>query len=1365
MAKCGDSRTLFREWKDSIKAEYAALKRQDKDDPLVQVQLAHTSRMFALLGKIDPDMLNDSKYRKSIEGTVQKIKEQVYGAQEDAKDELTKRFRARFSGRLPVKVKSRLKKEVIKRVDYEDNTFRVTVYSENVPTDVKTYVFATGNDMGVADEMLTQSYEVRVDKLGEFTKQMQERGLVLGSNQVDVEAVRNSLQRVDDYVHGNVNSMLRVVEGLRTSKDGEAYARYVNMLIENMNPKAFKELELFIGNTGNMDTAGFVSARQIELYRNVEDSPARNKQTSLEAYIHEVVHSVTMFGFNADSDKSRKLRNELDVLVREAKKQLKVEDLYPENATEEEIQVAEELYEYVFKNSKGVTVGNQEFLVHAITNPQMMKALDKLKVEPEAEKWLDRLARLFHKALRVVLGEVSWENADKSMYEHAVNLVHRFAEINNEYTEKSKPISDAVGGMMDVVNDIDEYVADMIESGKEKILKKSLPERYPEKGTKLEKAKFLVKNLSKVVTNEEYRKAMGLMVSNLGVKPDSSLREIVGSFFERNSLAKNVDWLGLAAGKIDTARESVVNTTRSMVLEGFDKEISEEQERAVTRLLVDTDSGVLYKKHGITKLVKFLDSDEAIDQRVGTLKRKLKEMDSENYNWLEGQSYGLGRYMATHRGHIAQNVNAYAIASGVMSGAKVEYSKELENVVSELASLHALKMSKEGNVELVKELLDKGTKGVENVLEMYEAFKKQSSETVMKDAELHRVQGYTVELFDDGVEMEIHPVGNRKELEKLGFRMVRKFDRVNVKGQQLGLFVSNKYHRRERLRGATKMLSQKAKGTSLRDIVYRNSLVPKKEYAVEKTALDISREKIAAQMREGTLDLSKIEENMLPLLDAEGNVVDYRFAMDKKSKEELLEQNTKISDVLGRSNGHILDKVYSAEHNKRVLEVIKRDMEENWSGGLISDLTEYTVISPKSDIPELVDLYNLLPREFKEYAQSREDGSIAVPSYLKDAYFGYPHLSVASNKYSKNIPKWFNQIAGMAEALWLDVVKIAKSNILMKTPTVLISNLWSNFWFRVVNGANPVELMKDYVRSFRDVREYIKNNRDIVRLEYELKGDREKPQTQRVRDEIKEKEWKLERLKYRNENNPVKELVDAGMYQAIVEDVEMSTIEGSTIWDKLGKGIFGRMPKVVKDGFDILYFNQSTRWYKFNQEVLQISDLIARDVQNRSAKAIEERVVQGKKAPPKWWRDEKGWDKDRRLKDEKDIAEYKQKAKDIRLYNILESYVNYTRPSGRGEEYLNRIGLLMFTKYAKRIQRVVIEQGTNHPIKTFLSLLIDQGLLNIDTVQDQSILSKEWHTETHGAGNFYPFYNMLDHIENVITPALVKDSTWDFLPI
>lgn len=1358
----------------ALKDEYKELATLDIDDPDVQVRVAANRRLYKVVSGTD----------------VKAIQKLVYGMLGDSKDWTTNKFRDKFSnskGKVSITYKNKgssykgTRKEEVKLVEYvstdTNDYIKLLTYPSSRGNDVREYRFTVGSDTGVGYQIkkvdegridLRAEVDVELKGVGSFSRLLEGRG----SQQNVSEDALNKENKIDDYVNGDIKHMQNVVDSLEGSKE---YKKHAKELLSKMSPKFFRDVELFIGKASGEQNIGKAGVGRIDIYLSSESSPVRNVQTGAEVYLHELLHTMTMFAFNSDEYKARKLQNELSELVLEVKGKLQVEDLYPKNATDKEKEVAEKLYSYIFDNKKGSEVGDQEFLVHALSNPILMDKLKSIGVGAENKKWMDRLIGFFAKMVRVVLGELSAESVSKNVYEHTFNLAYRLGEINTNTEARKNRVLDATDSVVNLVNDMDTYLAGRVQLAKDKLLgEDKVPDKYPVNGTKMEKNMYMLKFAKYALTRKEYRKALGRMFTAYGISPTSSVREFVGGFFERSEVEKAVDWLGLAAGKVDTMRESIVNSGRSMILEGFDKELTQEDDEMLTKLLIDTNIGVIYKEHGIAGVRKFADSDLEINKELSKLKSELKKLDAKRYNWMEAQAHGLGYYMATHIGNEAQNLNAHNIAIGLGIGGNVPNSSDIEPIISKIAALKALKYSKQGNGSALVRLIDKYKEGVVNVINMHEGFKTQTRETVFSGDPVHIVDGYSSEQFDPNIEIKVLPTKEGAKLKSLGFRKVKDLSRVAIDGSKLSVYVSEGYGVKERLRAAVKMTSMQAKGTSLRETVFANSNHPKLALKVSKQKLDKERNNINKDMASGSYDPTKYDTGTMALLNADGEVVDYRFTMSKSAKKELLKQDTRVSEVLPRSSGHVIDKVYTKEHNSRVAELIRKDMENGWMQGSVGKdgITEYTVISAKSDKEELRDIYRMLPPELKEIAESRDDKSIAVPSTLVHDLFGYQHLSLVHNKYAKHLPKLVVKMVGMVETLWMDLIKVVKGNILMKMPIVLIGNIVSNFILRTVNGANPFRLVKDYYESFVDVRKYTANNRDIIRLSTEIAASKEELKRSfdtRLDAEVRRKESEVARKKIANEKNPVKELVDAGLYQAIVEDVEVSSLEASTVWGKMGDTLLGKLPgksgKYVKQGTDILYFNQRTKWFKINQEIMQLSDLVARDVQNRSAKVLEEKQVKGDVSLPAWWVKEKGWDKSRKLRTEEEKKEFLEGAEKVRMYSIMENYINYSRPSGRGEEYLNRMGVLMFTKYAKRIQKVVMDQGTQYPLKTFLALMVDNGIMNMSMIQDQHILAKEWHTETHGAGNFYPIYDMMGHIENFVTPALVKESTWDFLPI
>ncbi len=172
--------------------------------------------------------------------------------------------------------------------------------------------------------------------------------------------------------------------------------------------------------------------------------------------------------------------------------------------------------------------------------------------------------------------------------------------------------------------------------------------------------------------------------------------------------------------------------------------------------------------------------------------------------------------------------------------------------------------------------------------------------------------------------------------------------------------------------------------------------------------------------------------------------------------------------------------------------------------------------------------------------------------------------------------------------------------------------------------------------------------------------------------------------------------------------------------------------------------------------MLQLSDLVARDVMNRKLKIIERKQADGKRDLPVEYRREVGKTAFREQLKANEREQFLKWAERNRHRNVLNSFVNYNLPNGKGEEYLNRIGVLMFTKFLKRMQRVIGTVAVKHPIRTLMNLALGSFLLDIEMIQDSSLLTRAMDDNDFGFLGVLPVYSPVDVGLNVFTPALVK---------
>jgi hypothetical protein len=200
-------------------------------------------------------------------------------------------------------------------------------------------------------------------------------------------------------------------------------------------------------------------------------------------------------------------------------------------------------------------------------------------------------------------------------------------------------------------------------------------------------------------------------------------------------------------------------------------------------------------------------------------------------------------------------------------------------------------------------------------------------------------------------------------------------------------------------------------------------------------------------------------------------------------------------------------------------------------------------------------------------------------------------------------------------------------------------------------------------------------------------------------------------------------------------------------------------PEMVRTVADVLFLTERTAWYKGMQELLQISDLVARDVLNRKMQMVEKARVNGER---NYQPEMITLMKDYGIKlvdgvaltgNDREI--YMNVVNKARLNTLKTRFINYTQPNGKYEEWMNRAGFLMFTKYFKRIQREIFAIAGDHPARAALGVLL--ATAGLDTVQGQSLFIKgEGFDGTFGLGNLMPLHSPLDVALTVVNPPLIR---------
>jgi hypothetical protein len=316
----------------------------------------------------------------------------------------------------------------------------------------------------------------------------------------------------------------------------------------------------------------------------------------------------------------------------------------------------------------------------------------------------------------------------------------------------------------------------------------------------------------------------------------------------------------------------------------------------------------------------------------------------------------------------------------------------------------------------------------------------------------------------------------------------------------------------------------------------------------------------------------------------------------------------------------------------------------------------------------------------------------------------------------------------------------------------MVGNIISNAMYAVMTGTSVKDIAAMYLTSTRNVRAYLSKHRELVRLQLAKEtGNKQKLDI-----------GKIPMLERELKNNPIHELYELGVYQAIVEDVSSQELTSTNKLKQLYKDKTEKVPQLIKDGMNWLYLTEETQYYKVMTEVLQMSDLVARDIENRKLKLVQEKQSQGKMKLPRWFLEKHPGQETRVLKG-KQLEEFNEISKEMRLDTVLNAFINYNKPSGSIEEYMNKVGLLMFTKYAKRIQRRIALTGTKYPLKSLMVLLGQSFILDVETIQDQSVFTRSWYNMGLSADDWVPGKPLWEYVQGIATPALFEGSTYKLL--
>ena len=796
------------------------------------------------------------------------------------------------------------------------------------------------------------------------------------------------------------------------------------------------------------------------------------------------------------------------------------------------------------------------------------------------------------------------------------------------------------------------------------------------------------------------------------------------------------------AGWAKTALEAYVDNGK--MLRGKSKD-SVAARASITSVFMRTGAHNLMGDFDMAGIEQLVTSKAALDTAITSFESKLA-VHGRAAPYYVNQANALGYKLATgiaRTKFVNQNAHAISRLSGTGQESKVStaQAEQAEATLKVLVTLYALRYSDSTAVghaaRVIKAENARADKmnGLEMTLLLQKRLETESLERLFGNNPMLMVHGYTSEIYDPNVTIKTANVLEGKALLEQGYVKRSEVPRDPADNDQdvKHLYVLQDGGVPRFVSGAMSNRGMQAKGTTIHN-GYTNAYNATgiANASQNATLMQDRRAAIADMFRPGPVkDLSKEKGSYLvPVFNEAGNVTNWRYMMAESTKDNVLNRNNRFDKVLGTIAGSIYDKETSREQNMTVVKALHDQFKTDYQ----SNPKSYINIGPKSEDPEMKEIWNLLPDDTrKDIREVWGHNGMTVKVENLDIVFGYRKLSVGTIFTKANEERDARKLAGQrtevmalktidawqklivmlfefplvgtglkqgmtmeeakkyarkaganavrTEHIWQAIVSETKDIIVVKSGLVLLGNMSSNIWLLGMSGVPILDVMHHHLVAWKGA---VSWKKDTEELEH-LKRLRATGYTQGNKADI---DRRILRLEDSLDRNPVKELVEAGLMPTIVEDIDpeddlysykshlVRKVEGYT--DKMN-------PTVVKAA-RTAYLAHDTPIYQAMSQMTRLSDFMARYTMYQHL-----------------------------------ISKKEPLSKQEATQKVSEAFINYDIALHRSIQYTDDMGITMFTKYFIGIQKVLLDTMRENPARVLTGVLLSKFLGLGPTVLDGSM--------------------------------------------
>lgn len=765
------------------------------------------------------------------------------------------------------------------------------------------------------------------------------------------------------------------------------------------------------------------------------------------------------------------------------------------------------------------------------------------------------------------------------------------------------------------------------------------------------------------------------------------------------------------AKAIEQDRKSTIENTVAHVNAAFADggvNLTDPQRAAITKFFLKTNAQAIEQAVGLDQLKNMLNDGALMAQYRRELEAQVQALSPE-YLYMISQTKDLAHHRVVGGSTSANLMQSTANITAMFGTRKAgAVQPALVPLLDQLLAVYALDYSdNEVRNHAMEVLRSETARGAENgiafVLALHRGLQEKSTKELFNGTEALQMTGYTPEIHDNKIEVLLVAPKDVAAHERAGYAKGSNLQvDPNYKlNEQRVLMTRRGAGQTGLLTGAMSFTGMNSRGSS--PVTEALNMLQGTQATSAKVKQDIALAKaseIASLFgRSLAYDPRRAKPGHLaPTLAPDGKIADYRYLMTEHNRDVLLDRDSSMDQVLGVMAGQIVDKVSTVQQNNDVVGALYDQYKADFNNRPAS----YLQVGPDVADASLAEAYRLLPESTKrEIKKVWKSDDMYIPADQVDLILGYRKYSLTSafsalpsdrNLFEKTLVQVTGAIlgekaelrVGQAEDMIQSLVGEMKDILVVKNVLTLVGNIVSNMTLLAWEGVPIKSALASHAVAIKGALSYRNDAKRLMQLEQAL----EIGYTARTL----EVESELVALRDRMARNPIKPLVDAGLLPTIVEDVQVNDDRYSykSILARKVERFSSKVPARMRELGKQVYMTHDTAAYKFLSQATQLSDLVARY-------ALYEHAIS-------------------RTQDPLSSADALKLAED--------SFVNYDLPSHRTIQYMNDMGLVMFTKYYLRIQKVIMRLVKEHPARGLMLAALNNYFSGLQSVMDSSWINK-----------------------------------------